>query len=87
MSSSSSDASDLGPKPEPEIEPGEPAPGGVDAIGDGQHTSPTIPDLTMADNPAVDHVSVPEALQEGEDTSTQATRDEGSMSGEKESPA
>ncbi len=28
---------DLGPKPEPEIEPGEPHPGGVDAVdgGDG----------------------------------------------------
>ena len=78
---------DLGPKPEPEIEPGEPAPGGVDAVEEMQPAEPTTRDLSTKDNPAVDDVEVPDEMQEGEDTSTQATRDEESMSGEKESPA
>jgi len=78
---------DLGPKPEPEIEPGEPAPGGADAVEEMEHTNPTTRDLSTKDNPAVDDVEVPDEMQEGEDTSTQATRDEESMSGEKESPA
>lgn len=78
---------DLGPMPEPEIEPGEPAPGGVDAIEDDESAPPTTRDLSTKDNPAVDDVEVPDEMQEGEDTSTQATRDEESMSGEKESPA
>ena len=78
---------DLGPMPEPEIEPGEPAPGGVDAIEDDETDHPTTRDLSTKDNPAVDDVEVPDEMQEGEDTSTQATRDEESISGEKESPA
>jgi hypothetical protein len=78
---------DLGPKPEPEIEPGEPNPGGADAVDGGNDADPTTRDLSVEDNPAVDSVEVPDAISEGEDTSTQATRDEESMSGEKESPA
>jgi hypothetical protein len=78
---------DLGPMPEPEIEPGEPAPGGADAIEDDGAGDPTTRDLSTKDNPAVDDVEVPDEMQEGEDTSTQATRDEDSMSGEEESPA
>ena len=78
---------DLGPKPEPEIEPGEPAPGGADAVEDMEHANPTTRDLSTKDNPAVDDVEVPDEMQEGEVTSTQATRDEESISGEKESPA
>lgn len=79
---------DLGPKPEPQIEPGEPAPGGADAVEDmEEHAHPTTRDLSTKDNPAVDDVEVPDEMQVGEDTSTQATRDEESMSGEKESPA
>jgi hypothetical protein len=78
---------DLGPMPEPQTEPGEPAPGGTDAVEDMEHANPTTRDLSMADNPAVDAVAAPDALDEGEDTSTQATRDEESVSGEKESPA
>lgn len=77
---------DLSPKPEPVIEPGEPNPGGVDAIEEDDAT-PTTRDLSVADNPAVDSVEVPDSIAEGEDTSTQATRDEESVSGEKESPA
>ncbi|NYD43295.1 hypothetical protein [Nocardioides panaciterrulae] len=78
---------DLGPMPEPQIEPGEPAPGGADAVGDGPHAGTDTPDLSLRDNPAVDDVALPEEMKEGEDTSTQATRDEEPMSGERESPA
>ena len=78
---------DLGPKPEPTIEPGEPAPGGVDAVEEADHASTASRDLSTVQNPAVDDVAAPDSIQEGEDTSTQATRDEESMSGEEESPA
>jgi hypothetical protein len=81
------DQTDLGPRPEPKIEPGEPAPGGADAVGDGPHEGPATPDLSLRDNPAVDDVSLPDEMKEGEDTSTQATRDEEPMSGDRESPA
>jgi hypothetical protein len=81
---------ELGPKPDPEIEPGEPNPGGVDAIDD--FSGPiAIPDLTPDENPAIDD-RVPDGVKaevEGsEDTSTKATRDEDDAEdGEKESPA
>jgi len=79
---------DLGPKPEAQIEPGEPAPGGVDAVEDMEHANPTTRDLSTEDNPAVDDVALPDEMQQLEDTSTQATReDEEPMSGEQESPA
>jgi len=78
---------DLGPMPEPQIEPGEPAPGGIDAVTDGPQAGPATPDLSLSDNPAVDDVSLPEEMKSGEDTSTQATRSEEPMSGEQESPA
>ena len=83
--------SDLGPMPDPEIEPGEPNPGGVDAI-DADSGPITIPDLTPDENPAVDD-QVPDSLVEqmsgDEDTSTEATRsDDGEDDQpEKESPA
>ncbi|MCW2792108.1 MAG: hypothetical protein JWO76_1206 [Nocardioides sp.] len=77
---------DLGPRPDPKIEPGEPNPGGVDAIDGGDEPEPTIPDLPTDKNPAVEDAA-PDELKEGEDTSTQATDDEEPISGEKESPA
>jgi hypothetical protein len=78
---------DLGPMPEPEIQPGEPNPGGVDAIT-GEMEIPLVPDLEPALNPAVDEEAAPDDLSQGEDTSTQATEDdEEPMSGEQESPA
>ena len=80
-------AAGLGPMPDPQIEPGDPAPGGVDAVEDGPHAGPATPDLSLVDNPAVDHVALPDEMQSGEDTSTQATRSEEPMSGEQESPA
>lgn len=79
---------DLGPKPEPDIEPGEPNPGGPDAIPDDDTT--LVADLSLDDNPAVRTSEAPEELQEGEDTSTQATRDDDAGEAEpaqQESPA
>ena len=43
---------DLGPMPEPEIEPGEPNPGGVDALPEDEENVPA--DLAPEDNPAVE---------------------------------
>ena len=81
---------DLGPKPEAEIEPAEPNPGGPDALPEDDTT--LVADLTLDDNPAVRSSEAPDELQEGEDTSTQATDDdaagdEDAMPAEKESPA
>ncbi len=83
--------SELGPMPEPEIEPGEPNPGGVDALED--YSGPiAIPDLTPEENPALED-KAPETVKQGvsdsEDTSTQATRSaDGKGTGPKqESPA
>lgn len=81
---------DLGPKPEPEIEPAEPNPGGPDAIP--ADDTALVADLTLEDNPAVRTSDAPEELHEGEDTSTQATEDdaagdEDAMPAEEESPA
>ena len=83
--------SDLGPMPAPEIEPGEPNPGGVDAIDDDSGPV-AIPDLTPEENPAVDdHVpdSLVEQMSGDEDTSTRATKsaDGEDDEPEKESPA
>ena len=80
---SNDDEVDLGPKPEPVIEPGEPNPGGADALPVDHSVLPA--DLPLEDNPAVDTASAPDALEEGEDTSTEATRDE--PDGEHRTPA
>jgi hypothetical protein len=86
---------DLGPMPDAHSEPGEPNPGGVDAIdgGDepgeaGQAGDPdaTTPDLPTDKNPAVDDAA-PDELSQAEDTSTQATEGEEPASGQEESPA
>ncbi|WP_395695911.1 hypothetical protein [Nocardioides sp.] len=81
---------DLGPQPTPTIEPGEPNPGGVDALPENEDH--TVPDLAPEDNPSLDG-SVPDPLKEsvaeGEDTSTEATRSEDGEHDEpeRESPA
>lgn len=70
---------DLGEMPEAEIEPGEPNPGGVDALPVDDDNVPA--DLDPESNPAVDESPDPlkEVLNEREDTETEATRsDEGS---------
>lgn len=64
---------DLGPRPEPKIEPGEPPPGGVDAV-DEPEIPPLVPDRSPDINPATEGASTPAAVREGEDTSTEATR-------------
>jgi hypothetical protein len=82
--------SDLGPQPDPKIEPGEPNPGGVDAVDGGANG--TIPDLTPDENPSLEEKApetVKQEVAEGEDTSTKATRDDEGENDEpeKESPA
>ena len=81
--------SDLGPQPDPEIEPGEPNPGGVDAIPENGNR--TVPDLSPDENPAIEEAPDPlkESVKGGEDTSTKATRSDDGEDDEpeKESPA
>lgn len=93
---------DLGPKPDPEIEPGEPNPGGADAVdggdgvdgvdgvdGEAAEPKPAPRDPDPSANPAVDDV-VPEEVREGEDTDTEATKSDGGdvqVDQDKESPA
>jgi hypothetical protein len=87
---------DLGPQPEPEIEPGEPHPGGVDAVDtadgvDGEFASPDPDprDMDPEDNPAVED-ALPDEMKQMEDTSTEATEDEEGETAtepEEESPA
>jgi hypothetical protein len=86
--------SDLGPMPDPKIEPGEPNPGGPDALQEDPESLGAIPDLTPEENPALEE-KAPEPLKEevsdSEDTSTKATRGESGHDAddepEKESPA
>jgi hypothetical protein len=83
---------DLGEQPEPKIEPGEPNPGGADALPEEHQNVPA--DLGPDTNPEVEELPDPmkEVLEEGEDTETKATASEGGSeeedsSGDKESPA
>jgi hypothetical protein len=64
---------DLGAMPEPETEPGEPNPGGVDAVPGEDEIVPA--DLGPDTNPAVQESPDPlkRVLEEGEDTETAAT--------------
>jgi hypothetical protein len=73
---------DLGPQPDPQIEPGEPNPGGADAVdaADGVVCERAEPhpygrDLDPKDNPAVED-ALPDEMREMEDTSTEATKDD-----------
>ena len=76
---------DLGDKPDAEIEPGEPNPGGVDALPDDDQNMPA--DLGPETNPAVEETPDPlkRVLEEGEDTDTEATRSSDGADDEKES--
>jgi hypothetical protein len=81
---------ELGAMPEPEIEPGEPNPGGVDAMSDEPDNISA--DLDPEHNPAVDESPDPlkEAFSEGEDTDTEATKSDEAgedVPPEEESPA
>lgn len=81
---------ELGAMPDAEIEPGEPNPGGVDAL---PHEADNVAaDLDPAKNPAVDESPDPlkEAFSESEDTHTEATKSDDSgedVPPEEESPA
>jgi len=68
---------ELGKMPEAEIEPGEPNPGGVDAVREEDEVVPA--DLGPDTNPAVEETPDPlkRVLEEGEDTDTKATKSEG----------
>ena len=66
---------DLGPQPEPQIDPAEPYPGGVDAVEFDAAGEPQIPNLPADMNPAVGD-DTPDEVTEGEDTSTAATESE-----------
>lgn len=81
-----SQAHDLGPMPDPVIDPGEPNPGGVDALDSRDHAVElTIPDLPSALNPATEN-QVPDAIKLPDKTDNAATSD-GASEPEKESPA
>ena len=86
-------SSDLGPMPTPQVEPGEPNPGGVDAIEDDSGPI-VIPDLTPEENPAIEDKAPDPLVEEvsgSEDTSTSSTPSEGGehegTDEDKESPA
>lgn len=77
-----SEDGDLGPMPEPRIEPGEPNPGGADAVADSDgvdgetaEADPAPRDLDPNLNPAVED-AMPEEMKQTEDTETEATRSE-----------
>jgi hypothetical protein len=82
---------ELGAMPDAEIEPGEPNPGGVDALPEEDEIVPA--DLGPDTNPAVEETPDPlkRVLEEGEDTETEATKTEGGTAEgadeDKESPA
>jgi hypothetical protein len=76
----------LGEQPTPEIQPGDPPPGGVDAVEDALYDEPpVVPDLTpMGNEEAKD--AMPEELTEPEDTDEGPSSD-GASEPEQESPA
>ena len=82
---------DLGAMPEPETEPGDPNPGGVDALSEEEDV--VAADLGPDTNPAVEETPDPvkRVLREGEDTETEATKSPDASdedgSSDKESPA
>jgi hypothetical protein len=82
---------DLGEQPEPKIEPGEPNPGGADALPEEDDNMPA--DLEPETNPALEESPDPlkRVLQEGEETDTKATASseggDDDVEPEQESPA
>ena len=71
---------DLGPMPEAEIEPGEPNPGGADAMPEEDTNEPA--DLSPDDNPAVEETPDPdlEGAAEGGDATENAEAEQGNGS-------
>lgn len=82
---------DLGPRPDPVVEEGEPNPGGADAIVDDTDDDGLSRDLDPAANPAVDDV-LPEQVSEPDQKSQApeggaADADPGTEGGPVEPPA
>lgn len=80
----------LGPMPDPEIEPAPENPGGVDAINDdvpfaGDDPEPVGRDLDPEQNPGVED-QIPEGIAEPEDKQQEGESD-GASEPEKEDPA
>ncbi|WP_340536821.1 hypothetical protein [Nocardioides sp. GXZ039] len=93
MSGSDEHTDDLAEQPEPQAEPKEPPPGGVDSIDhdtgrEHEPGGPVAHDLDPDDNPAVED-ALPDEMKQLEDTSTQATESEDPEleEDEEESPA
>lgn len=76
--------SDLGPMPDPEIDPKEPNPGGVDRIDTDEFPS-VVNELDPDANPAVEDAA-PDEIKQPEDTDTEATSD-GASNPQEEDPA
>jgi hypothetical protein len=77
---------DLGEQPKPEIEPAEPAPGGVDAIEESSFDEPpVVPDLSRVGNQQAKD-EMPEELTEPDETDDEPSSD-GASEPEKEAPA
>ncbi|MEQ6903435.1 hypothetical protein [Nocardioides sp. YIM 152588] len=85
-----------GGRPEPKAEEREPAPGGADAVvhdtgpraGVGEE-GPLVRDARPRGNPSIDEApeAIKEEVEEGEDTSTQATRSEDADDASPEDPS
>jgi hypothetical protein len=76
---------DLGEQPQPEIEPADPPPGGVDAVDEHQYAvPPVVPDLTRVGNTSSKD-EAPAELSEPEQTEQGASTD-GASEPEKEAP-
>jgi hypothetical protein len=77
---------DLGEQPTPQIEPAEPAPGGVDAVEDTQYLErPVVPDLTQIGNEGSKD-TLPGELTEPDEPEQGASSD-GASEPETEAPA
>jgi hypothetical protein len=77
---------ELGEKPNPQIEPAEPPPGGVDAVEDVEYDEqPVVPDVWPIGNTALREGGVPDGVTEPEDTDQGASSD-GASDPEKETP-
>lgn len=75
----------LGPLPDPAIEPKEPNPGGVDAI-EPDDAPPAVHDLDPDNNPAIEDVA-PEEIKQPEETDSGEPSSDGATEPEKESQA
>jgi hypothetical protein len=77
---------ELGEQPSPEIEPAEPPPGGVDAVGKNEYEpEPLVPDLSLVGNEEGKD-EIPDEVTESDGTGDGATSD-GASEPEKEAPA